>query len=142
MKLEFDHRFALPAEEVFSYFRTPRDWTRLFGLAGEVEETPDGWTRVPLHRFPFPLVARNVEVEPPHRARWVFRGFWRGEGAVRISQADGGVRVRGYEEIAVRWLGPLSWLVEKAYLEKGFRAVWEMGWRRLRKAEAERASAA
>jgi hypothetical protein len=28
---------------VFPYFEIPRDWTRLYGLAGRVEELGAGW---------------------------------------------------------------------------------------------------
>lgn len=36
MLIRFRETFALPVEEVFSYFETPRAWARLYGLAGEV----------------------------------------------------------------------------------------------------------
>ncbi|MDH3524326.1 MAG: hypothetical protein OES32_12150 [Acidobacteriota bacterium] len=140
MRISFDERFDLPVKEVFSYFETPRDWTRLYGLAGRVEELEDGWFAVPLRRFPFPLVARNTRVEPERLVRWTFRGFWRGEGEVFFSETSGGVTVRGYEEISVRWLGPLSPLVEKLFLERLFRSIWKLGWSRLRKAEQARAA--
>jgi hypothetical protein len=136
MRVSFDEKFSLPVSEVFSFFRSPRDWTRLYGLIGEVKDLGDGWFSVPLKSFPFPLVAKNTRLEPHRLVRWTFRGFWRGEGEVVFSETDGGVAVKGYEEISVRYLGFLSPVVEKLLLEKTFHAIWRSGWRRLaRRAE-------
>ena len=41
--------------------------------------------------------------------------------------------VEGFEEIAVRPLGVLSPVLEQLVLERTFRAIWESGWRRLRR---------
>ena len=142
MIIRFEHEFRLPASEVYSYFRTPADWPRLFGLAGEVKDLGDGWFSVPLKRFPFPLVARNTEQRPQELVRWAFRGFWRGRGEVHFSETASGVVVKGFEEISVRWLFFLSPIVERLFLERPFVAVWEIGWHRLRKREAARAEAA
>ena len=136
MRLDFNETFALPVEEAYSFFRTPADWTRLYGLAGDVEDLGGGWYAVPLKRFPFPLVARNTEQNPHQLVRWVFRGFWRGRGEVRFSQGPHGVTVEGHEEIAVRWLFFFSPVVERLFLERTFRSIWEIGWHRLRKREA------
>ena len=136
MIIRFREEFALPVEEVYSYFQSPADWTRLFGLAGAVEDRGDGWFAVPLKRFPFPLVAKNVEQTQNQHAHWVFRGFWRGEGEVRLERSARGVVVEGFEEIGVRWLFFLSPLVERLFLERTFRSIWEIGWYRLRKREA------
>ena len=136
MLIEFDEHFDLPVERVYPYFRTPRDWTRLYGAFGEVEERRDGWYAVPLRRFPFPLVARVVKDEPNRRVAWVFGGFWRGEGEVSFVPTDRGVAVRGYERIATGGFGALSRVLEQLFLERRFRQVWESGWRRLRR-EAE-----
>jgi hypothetical protein len=46
--------------------------------------------------------------------------------------------VNGYEAISMRWLPVLTRVVEKIALERQFRAVWEVGWRRLRKRAASR----
>lgn len=135
MILRFRHEFALPVAEVASYFRTPADWTRLYGLAGDVKDLGDGWYAVPLERFPFPLVAKNIEQRPNELVRWVFRGFWRGRGEVRFAPSPRGVVVEGFEEISVRWLFLLSPVVERLFLERSFRAIWEIGWHRLRKRE-------
>lgn len=138
MLIRFDHEFALPVEQVDAYFRTPADWPRLFGFAADVRELGDGWYSVPLRRFPFPLVTKYLEHRPNDRARWIFRGFWRGQGEVRLTPTPGGVRVEGHEQIAIRWLFFLSPVVERLFLERGFHAIWESGWRRLRKLEASR----
>lgn len=136
MIIHFRHEFSLPVEEVYQYFETPADWTRLYGLAGNVKDLGGGWYAVPLNRFPFPLVARNTEQKAGEYVHWVFRGFWRGKGEVRFGGRPAGVVVEGFEEISVRWLWFLSPVVERLFLERGFRSVWEIGWQRLRKREA------
>ena len=123
-------------EEVYSYFQTPADWTRLFGFAGDVKDLDGGWFAVPLKRFPFPLVAKNTEQKVNEHVSWVFRGFWRGQGAVRFTESPTGVVVEGYEEISVRCLFFLSPLIERLFLEQSFHSIWEIGWHRLRKREA------
>lgn len=135
MIIRFKEEFALPVDEVYSYFESPADFSRLYGLAGEVRDLGDGWFAVPLHRFPFPLVAKHVIQLPNEHVRWVFRGFWRGQGEVRFTETAGGVVVEGFEEISMRWLFWLSPILEKAFLESRFRAIWELGWRRLRRRE-------
>jgi hypothetical protein len=135
MRIDFDERFALPVAEVFGYFATPADWGRLYGFVGG-RDLGDGWFAVGLAGFPFPLVAKNTVCVPNELVRWTFRGFWRGEGEVRFTAEPGGVRVEGFEAIGPRWLPLLSPLVERLFLEKRFRAIWALGWRRLRKREA------
>ena len=136
MIIRFQHEFSLPVEEVYSYFQTPADWTRLYGLTGDVKDLGDGWYAVPLKRFPFPLVAKNTEQKVNELVSWVFRGFWRGRGEVRFTESPTGVVVEGYEEISVRCLFFLSALIERLFLERSFRSIWEIGWHRLRKREA------
>jgi len=138
MIIRFEHEFSLPVEEVYSYFQTPADWVRLYGLAGEVKDLGEGWYAVPLKKFPFPLVAKNTVQRPNEVVRWVFRGFWRGRGEVRFTVRPEGVIVEGYEEIAVRWLFFLSPLIERLFLEGSFKSIWEIGWHRLRTRESER----
>ena len=75
MILEFKEQFRLPVAKVYSYFETPADWARVFGLKGTSKDLGDGWYEVPLKNFPFPLVARNTEQEPGKMVRWVFRGL-------------------------------------------------------------------
>lgn len=135
MIIEFKQQFDLSIDEVFSYFRSPADWTRLYGLAGEVKDLGEGWFAIPLKSFPLPLVAKNTIVEPRKRIHWIFRGFWRGEGEITFETSNDHVTIEGYEEISIRWLFFLSPLVEKLFLERLFRGIWELGWRRLRKAE-------
>ena len=133
MLIQFDNVFDLPVEEAYAYFRTPRDWPRLFGAFGEVEDRGEGWFAVPLRRFPFPLVARITRDEPRRCVEWEFRGFWKGLGQVTFEPTSAGVAIRGFERISARPLGRLARLVEPMLLEKRFRNVWESGWRRLRR---------
>jgi hypothetical protein len=135
MIIQFKEQFALPIDEIFSYFQTPADWTRLYGLAGEVKNLGGGWFAIPLKSFPFPLVAKNTIVEPAKLVQWKFRGFWRGEGEVIFEKSNDHVTIEGYEEISIRWLFFFSVIIEKLFLERLFRGIWELGWRRLRKAE-------
>ena len=132
MIIRFREEVALPVAEVYPYFQSPADWVRLYGFAGQVEDRGNGWYAVPLRRFHFPLVARITRTEPGQLVRWVFRGFWRGEGEVRFHSHPGGTIIEGYEQIAVRWLFVLSPLVERLVLERQFRRIWALGWRRLR----------
>ena len=134
MRIEFSERFTLPVEEVFSYFATPADWGRLYGFSG-VRDLGSGWFAVGLEGFPFPLVAKVTALEANQLVRWTFRGFWRGQGEVRFTASPGAVRLEGYEEIAVRWLFALSPAVERLFLAARFRAIWQLGWRRLRERE-------
>ncbi len=84
MIIEFNEHFRLPAAEIYSYFHTPADWARLYGLAGDPKNLGDGWYAIGLERFSFPLVAKNTEQRADEMVRWVFRGFWRGRGEVRF----------------------------------------------------------
>ena len=133
MRVEFDEFFRLPVADVDRYFRTPADWTELYGLAASTEDRGDGWFAVGLARFPFPLVAKNTYREPNRCTRWVFRGFWRGRGEVHLTPEADGVRVRGFEEISIRWLFGLSRLVERGFMRREFERIWSVGWHRLRK---------
>ena len=140
MIVRFDETVPLPPEVVYDSFRTPADWTRYFGFPGGARSLGDGWYSVPLENFPFPLVARNIEEDPPRRVRWVFRGFWKGEGEVRITSIGEGSLVEGYERVSVRPLSLLSPIVEKLLLERVFKAIWAVGWHRMRKAASAAAS--
>ncbi len=143
MLIHFNERFALPVQEVYSYFSSPAEWPRLYGMAGRPRDLGAGWHAISLHRFPFPLVARNTETIANERVRWTFRGFWRGEGEVRFTPTPEGVLLQGYERISVRWLFRLSPIVERLFLERQFRAIWQLGWERLHKrAQAGAAAAA
>ena len=61
MIIRFNEHFKLPAAEVYSYFHTPADWSRLYGLAGDSKDLGDGWYAIALKHFPFPLVAKNTD---------------------------------------------------------------------------------
>lgn len=140
MMLRFQERIGLPVSEVYGFFRTPEDWVRLYGSFGEVERLEDGWRVVRLKGSPFPLVAKITEDEPNRRVRWIFRGFWDGEGEVDFVPMADGVVVEGYERIRPRGPRLLTRVVERLLLERRFRAIWASGFRRLRRrAEAARA---
>lgn len=132
MRIQFSESLPLPPPEVYTYFETPAQWVRLYGLTGRVEQRPQGWYAVPLQRFPFPLVARVTDCRPGELVRWEFGGFWRGTGEVRIGPDGAGSKVEGYEDISARWLPGLSWIAEKLFMEREFRRIWALGWRRLR----------
>ena len=133
MLIRFREEIPLPVSDVYAYFKTPADWVRLYGFGGEVEDRGEGWYAVPLRRFPFPLVARITTSEPDHLVQWTFRGFWRGEGEVRFEAKTSGTIVEGYERISLRCSPLLSAPIEGLFLERRFRAIWELGWRRLRR---------
>ena len=139
MTIRFREQFALPIGEVFGFFPTPADWVRLYGFGGAARPLGDGWHAVPLKGFPFPLVTKVVACQENEFVCWTFRGFWRGQAEVRFSERDGRVIVEGFEDISVRWLFGLSPLIERAFLERTFRKLWAIGWRRLREMETRRA---
>lgn len=136
MLIEFAEEFDLPVDEVYPYFRTPRDWPRLYGSFGEVQDRGEGWYAVPLRGFPFPLVAKVTCDQPNEAVAWTFRGFWSGQGQVAFEPSERGVVVRGHERISLRYLPLLGRLLERLVLERRFRRVWESGWRRLRRQHA------
>jgi hypothetical protein len=134
MRIDFREELPITATHCYSYFRSPRDWTRLYGMFGEVEDRGDGWWAVPLRGFPFPLVARVDVDEPDRRVHWTFGGIWHGEGEVVLEDSPGGVTVSGFEEIGVRWLPrAIERALAAAFLERRFRGIWAHGWRRLRR---------
>ena len=133
MRIDIKEQLHLPVETIFDYFRSPTEWTRLYGLAGEAKILGNGWVEVPIAGFPFPLVAKVVSLDPQRHVRWIFRGFWKGDGELNFHTQEQGVLVSGYERISVRPLGPLSTLLEKLFLESRFRFIWALGWNRLRK---------
>jgi hypothetical protein len=141
MFVRFQERIDLTPDEVYAYFRSPRDWPRLYGAFGEVEDRGGGWFAVPLRRFPFPLLARMTKDEPGRSVAWEFGGFWRGGGEVTFLPVAGGVEVRGEERIGVRRLLGLSRLADRL-LEARFQKIWASGWRRLRREAAAKPPAA
>lgn len=136
MLLSFEERIELPAATVYAYFRTPEDWVRLYGSFGEVRDLGDGWRSVALRGFPWPLVARITHDEPERRVSWEFRGFWQGDGEVRFDSVADGVVVSGHERIRPAGLSLLAPLAERLFLDRRFRAIWALGFRRLRKQAA------
>jgi hypothetical protein len=135
MLIQFKESFQLPVEEIFEYFSAPKHWPSLYGLTGRVREHGNGWYSIPLQNFPFPLIARNVVCLPNEFVKWEFRGFWKGEGEIRLKENQTEVMLEGYETISVRWLFFLSPIVEKLFLERQFTYIWQLGWKRLRKKE-------
>jgi len=133
MFLRFRERIGLPASEVYGYFKTPADWVRLYGAFGVVEDRGDGWYAVGLRAFPWPLVAKITVDDPDRSVRWRFRGFWHGEGAVELLPDGDGVIVSGFERIVPAGLSFLAPLAERLLLEKRFVAIWQHGFRRLRR---------
>lgn len=69
---------------------------------------------------------------PYERVAWDFRGFWRGDGALQFVETPAGTRITGHETITIPGPRVVAGPVERS-LEPGFAAVWEGGWRRLRK---------
>lgn len=132
MLLEFDETVPVDPMTVYSYFRTPGDWTRLYGAFGDVEDRGDGWYAVPLYRFPFPLVARITRDEPQEHVAWEMKGFFRGTGEVRLQSEGSGTRIEGYEGLSIPSVPGLSPMLERRVLEPRFQKVWASGWRRLR----------
>ncbi len=133
MRIDFEEEFAIAADEAYGYFRTPADWPRLFPAFAGTSERGDGWYAVSFRGFPFPLVTRITRDEADACVEWTFSGFWIGEGRVELEETARGTIIRGYEVVSPRglwWLGPA---VERWLLEARFRAVWEGGWRRLRR---------
>ena len=137
MRVDFNETFDLPVDQLYGYFKTPADWPRLYGAFGDVQDRGEGWYAVPMKGSPFPLVAKIVVNQPGECVSWIFRGFWRGAGEVRFVEGPTGVTVEGFEDIAVRPLWFLSPVVERAFLERRFRSVWNHGWRRLRATESD-----
>lgn len=138
MYLRFREEFDLPASRIFPYFATPADWARLYGSAGETKVRSDGWYAVPLKRFPLPLLARNVEAEPDRHVRWVFGGFWRGVGEVRLTETGERTVVEGFEYITAHGLWLLATRFETRFMTREFERIWALGWDRVRRGEPGR----
>ncbi len=132
MHFEFDEMIQLPPDVIYDYFKTPQDWVRLYGVAGEVKDRSDGWFAVPMRRSPFPLVARMTVTEPDTRAAWDLRGFWKGHGDIHLEAVGDSTRITGHETVNIPRMLGLGPLLEKR-IEPQFVAVWESGWKRLRR---------
>ena len=59
MIISFNEHFKLPIAEVYSYFESPADWTRLYGLAGDSKDLGGGWFAIALKTLSVP--ARGKE---------------------------------------------------------------------------------
>lgn len=138
MYLQFHEEFDRPLSEVYSYFKTPADWARLYGSVRPVKELKDGWYAVALKGFPFPLVAKVVDDQYERKVRWVFSRFWRGVGEVQFSSVGSKTQVEGYEYIVPHGLWLLAPLFERFIMQKEFKHIWEWGWKRIRSNRAER----
>lgn len=137
MYLRFSEEFNLPPRQVFRYFATPADWASLYGAAGTTKARGHGWYSIPLKHFPFPLVARNAEVQPDRLVRWVFGGFWRGVGEVQLTGSGGSTLVEGFEYITAHGLWLLATPFEKRFMTAEFERIWSLGWERIRRNESE-----
>ncbi len=137
MYIAFSEDFNLPVKDIFPYFHSPSGWGALYGIAAPVRALKDGWHAVPLKKFPFPLVARNLECVEGRHVRWVFDGFWRGVGEARFYSQDSTTRVEGFEYITAHGLWLLASIFERRFMEKEFARIWELGWERLRKHESQ-----
>jgi hypothetical protein len=135
--LQFREEFTLPAHQIFRYFATPADWATLYGVSGDTKVKGDGWYAVPLKRFPFPLVARNVEAQPDRLVRWMFGGFWRGVGEVRLTESGDITVVEGFEYITAHGLWLLATRFEERFMNTEFERIWSLGWDRIRRNEQQ-----
>ncbi|WP_155772320.1 hypothetical protein [Mycobacterium asiaticum] len=135
--LQFREEFDLPAHRIFPYFATPADWATLYGAAGDTKTKGDGWYAVPLKRFPFPLVARNVAAQPDRLVRWVFGGFWRGVGEVQLIESGRGTVVEGFEYITAHGFWSLATAFEECFMTAEFERIWALGWNRIRRNEEQ-----
>ena len=137
MYLQFRETFERPIDEIFPYFETPEAWSKLYGLVEPAKKLKGGWTAVPLARFPFPLVARNVECIPGKLVRWEFGGFWRGVGEVRFEREGALSVIEGYEYIIPHGFWLLATLVEERFMRSEFERIWNLGWKRIRSSRRE-----
>ena len=134
MNLDFDLLTDLSPKEVYACFETPIEWPGLFTAFGTATEGKDRWVHVPIRRSPFSLQARITTADPHVRVAWDLRGFWSGRGEVRIEAVPKGSRITGYEKVAPPRLFGWGGLLER-WAEPRFAAVWESGWRRIRRGE-------
>lgn len=135
MYLHFKEEFKLPVQEVYPYFETPADWAKLYGAVKPSRVLNDGWYSIPLKMFPFPLVARNVSRQKEKKVRWVFGGFWRGVGEINFSNGNEKTVIEGFEYIVPHGLWIFSSIFETCFMEKEFKRIWNLGWKRIRRHE-------
>jgi len=135
MYLHFKEEFNLPVREVYPYFETPSDWAKLYGIVKPPKILKNGWHSIPLKMSPFPLVAKNVLSQKEKKVRWIFGGFWRGVGEINFSTSDNKTQVEGFEYITPHGLWAFSSIFETVFMEKEFKRIWNIGWKRIRKHE-------
>jgi len=131
--LSFKEEFDLPVSSIFPYFESPSEWGKLYGIVKPSKKLGDDWYAVPLKKFPFPLVAKNVQYEHEKKVCWIFGGFWRGVGEINFSANDSKTIVEGFEYISAHGLWLLSSLFEKHFMEKEFKRIWDFGWKRVKR---------
>lgn len=132
MRLDFDEVFQITTAEGYDYCKTPNDWPRLFKAFTKVTERGDGWFAVSMRRSPLPLIVKISIDQPGEHVAWDLAGFWKGDGEVRFETVDGGTRITGHETITLPGPFGLGRLMERVF-KPGFAAIWEDGWRRLRR---------
>jgi hypothetical protein len=137
---QFNESFKLSCEFIFSYFRDPASWVRLYGELRPVRTDSNGWSYVSLKRFPFPLKARVVHCDENQKVRWEFSGFWRGVAEINFQAEDfeNGLvqtRVFGFEYIVPFGFWFLEGWIAASFMQKEFERIWAIGWKRLRKSE-------
>ncbi|MCZ7531103.1 MAG: SRPBCC family protein [Acidimicrobiia bacterium] len=138
MRVDFDETVPVPVDVVYGYLRSPEDWPRLYGTFGDVRDLGDGWFAVPLPGERPDLEARMTVTRPNERAAWDLRGIFTGRGEVRLSESGGGTRITGLEEIDVSAFENDQELLET--IDREFRAIWQIGWDRLREQAREPAA--
>ena len=134
MYLAFKEEFDLPVSRVFPYFKSPSEWAKLYGVVTPTKTLENDWHSVPLKRFPFPLIAKNVEFHHEKKVRWIFRGFWRGVCEVNFFSEKNKTTVEGFEYITAHGFWLVSSLFDKFLMRKEFERIWSLGWERIRKA--------
>ena len=133
MYIEFKEAFDLPVNVVYPYFKTPIDWMNLYGKVKGSKNLKNGWQKIPLKNFPAPLIEKIIKDVPEKEVRYKFGGFWRGIAEIRFYEREGQTIVEGYEYITAHGFWLLAPFVEKHFMEKEFKRIWELGWERLRK---------
>lgn len=138
MLIQFNEEFELPIKQVFSYFKDPACWVKLYGEVAPVRQSKNGWWIIALKGFPFPLKTKVVFFEKEKRVRWIFSGFWRGIADIEfqeISSEPPKTQVTGFEYIIPFGLWAAESFASNFFMQKQFENIWAMGWKRLRKQE-------
>jgi hypothetical protein len=138
MLIQFEQKFELPLEDVFSYFRYPGCWVKLYGEVAPTTLDGQGWYIIRLKKFPFPLKAKIVHFDEGRRVRWMFGGFWRGIADIEFrtgAPGQAGTKVVGYEYIIPFGFWGAEQLIGRLLMQKEFERIWELGWTRLHKLE-------